>query len=109
MELLYIWEDLLNEAHGAPVEKYCWAASQILKFVVLMHMVWKSRGRVREVFAKFWEGGYIGVVKILGGGYNFLVFYCIFINKFAKFWREGTLLSPPVCIYGLLNVGYIDK
>ncbi len=36
-----------------------------------MHTVWKSRWRVREVFAKFWEGGYIGVVKILGGGYNF--------------------------------------
>ncbi len=37
-----------------------------------MHTVWKSRGRVHEVFAKFWEGGYIGVVKIWGGGYTLL-------------------------------------
>ncbi len=32
-----------------------------------MHMVLKSRGRVSEVFAKFCEGGCIGVVKIMGG------------------------------------------
>jgi len=52
-----------------------------------MHMVWKSRGRVNEVFVKFfWEGTYIGVMKILGGGgYTFL--------GFIAFWREGPLLS----------------
>jgi hypothetical protein len=49
-----------------------------------MHTVWNSRGRVDEVFAKFLEGGYIGVVKIFGGGYTFLALYCIFINKFCK-------------------------
>jgi hypothetical protein len=37
-----------------------------------MHTVWKSWGRVHEVFAKFWEGGHIGVVKILRGGYTFI-------------------------------------
>ncbi len=57
-----------------------------------MHTVWKSWGRVHEVFAKLWEGGYIiGVVKIFWEGYTFLVFYCIFINKFCP--------PPPVCIY----------
>ena len=52
-------------------------------------------GRVREVFAKFCEGGYIGVVKILGGGYNFLVFYCIFINKFCKNFGGRVHFYPP--------------
>ncbi len=72
-----------------------------------MHTVWKSWGRVHEVFAKFWEGGYIGVVKIWGGGYTFLVLYCIFINKFCKhfggrvhFYPLTPLTPPPpVCIY----------
>jgi hypothetical protein len=71
-----------------------------------MHTVWKSRGRVHEVFAKFGEGGYIGVVKISGGGYTFLVFYCIFINKFCKnfggrihFYPPSPPKSPPpVCM-----------
>jgi hypothetical protein len=35
-------------------------------------------------FAKVWEGGYKGDVKILGVGYTFLVFYCIFFNKVYK-------------------------
>ncbi len=69
-----------------------------------MHTVWNSRGRVEEVFAKFWEGGYIGVVKILGGGYTFLVFYCIFINKFCKNFGGRVHFypppPPPVYIYG---------
>ncbi len=60
-----------------------------------MHTVWKSWRRVYEVFAKFWEGGYIGVVKILGGGYTFLVFYCIFINKFWKNFGGRVHFYPP--------------
>ena len=28
----------------------------------------KFHGRVDEVFVKFWEGGYIGVMKIFGEG-----------------------------------------
>jgi hypothetical protein len=65
-----------------------------------MHTVWNSRGRVDEVFAKFWEGGYIGVVKIFWGGYTLWVFYCIFIKKFCK--NFGGRLhfyppSPPLC------------
>ncbi len=70
-----------------------------------MHTVWKSRGRVSEVFAKFWEGGYIGVVKIFGGGYTFLVFFYIFINKFSKnfggrvYFYPPLTPPPPVCIY----------
>jgi hypothetical protein len=59
-----------------------------------MHTVLKFRGRLHEVSAKFWEEGYIRVVKILEGGYTFLVFCCIFINKLT-YLREGTLLSPP--------------
>jgi hypothetical protein len=38
-------------------------------------------------FAKFWEGGYIGVVKIFWGGYNFLGFYtfiAFLLTSFAK-------------------------
>jgi hypothetical protein len=62
-----------------------------------MHMVWKSRGRFSEVFAEFWEGGYKGVVKIFGGGSTFLVFYCIFINKFCKILEGGyTFIPPPI-------------
>ena len=60
-----------------------------------MHTAWKSRGRVSEVFAKFWEGGYIGVVKIFGGGCTFLVFYCIFINKFSKKIGGRVHFYPP--------------
>ena len=60
-----------------------------------MHTVWKSRERVHKVFAKFWEGGYIGVVKILGGGYTFLVFYCNFINKFCKNFGGRVHFYPP--------------
>ncbi len=60
-----------------------------------MHTVWKSWGRVHEVFAKFWEGGYIGVVKIFGGGYTFLVFYSIFINKFCKNFGGRVHFYPP--------------
>jgi hypothetical protein len=66
-----------------------------------MHTVWNSRGRVDEVLAKFWEGGYIGVVKFFGGGYTFLVFYCIFINKFCKNFGGRVQLyppQPPLCI-----------
>ncbi len=72
-----------------------------------MLTVWKSRGRVREVFVKFWEGGYIGGCESFGGGYHFMVFYCIFINKFCKnfggrvhFYPPLTP-PPPVCIYDL--------
>ncbi len=63
-----------------------------------MHTVWKSRGRVSEVFAKFWEGGYIGVVKFFLGGYTILVFYnfyCIFINKFSQIFEGGYTFIPP--------------
>ncbi len=90
-----------------------------------MHTLWKSRERVHEVFATFWVGG---IVKILVGGYTFLVFYCIFINKFCKNFREGTLLStlspppphpPPMCAsmklqqyqvgwYFILSLWYFD-
>ncbi len=53
-----------------------------------MHTVWNSMGRVNKVFAKFLEGGYVGVVKSFGRGYTFLVFYCIFIKKFFKNFGE---------------------
>jgi hypothetical protein len=40
-------------------------------------------------------------MKILGGGYTFLVFYYIFINKFWKNFRERVhfypLSPPPLC------------
>jgi hypothetical protein len=54
-----------------------------------------SRGRANDVFAKFWEGGYIGVVKNFWGGYTFLVFYCIFINKFCKNFGGRVHFYPP--------------
>ncbi len=37
----------------------------------------------------------IGVVKIFGGGYTFLVFYCIFINKFCKNFGGRVHFYPP--------------
>ena len=66
-----------------------------------MHTVWKSRERVHEVFDKFWDGGYVGVVEIVSGGYTFLVFYCIFINKFCKKFGGRVKFyppQPPLCI-----------
>jgi hypothetical protein len=36
--------------------------------------------------------------KVFGGGYTFLVFYCIFINKFCK--KFGDWVHFFVCIYG---------
>jgi hypothetical protein len=79
-----------------------------------MHTVWNSRGRVNEVFAKFWEGGYIGVVKIFGGGYTVLVFYGIFINKFCKNFGGRVHFYPPspphpVCIYGSAHWHFFDQ
>ncbi len=45
----------------------------------------------------FWHflGGRVhGFLKFFWGGYTFLGFCCIFINKFNEnFWREGPLLS----------------
>ncbi len=61
------------------------------------------------MLATYWEGGHIGVVKILGGGYTFLVFYCIFINKVCKNFGGRVHFYPPplsplppapACIYG---------
>ncbi len=65
-------------------------------------MDYKFRGSVYEVITTFWEGGYKGVVKIFCGGYTFLVFYCIFINKFCKTFGGRIHFYPPsplVCIY----------
>ncbi len=45
--------------------------------------VWKSRGRVYDVFAKFLGRWYIRAVNIFGGGCTFSGFYCIFIDKFC--------------------------
>jgi hypothetical protein len=54
---------------------------------------------VNEVFAKFWEEGYTGVVKILGGGYTFLCFIAFLLTIFAKILEGGythpTHLPPP--------------
>jgi hypothetical protein len=72
-----------------------------------MHAVWKSRGKVHEFFAKFWEGGYLGVVKIFWGEGTAFGVYCSFINKFCKnvggrihFYPPLTHSppSPPVCL-----------
>jgi hypothetical protein len=68
-----------------------------------MHTLRKSRGRVLEVFAKFWKGGYtIGVVKILGGG----CLIAFLLTSFAKnLERRYTFIPPPphtVVIY--LNI-----
>ena len=61
-----------------------------------MHTVWKSWGRVHEFFAKFWEGGYIGVVKTLWGGYTF--FGCLlhlFFTKFCENLAGRVHFYPP--------------
>jgi hypothetical protein len=61
----------------------------------LTHTVWKSRGRVHEVFAKFWEEGYIGLWKLgVGvGGYTFWGFNCIFIYKFRVQNRNAVIFQ----------------
>ncbi len=62
-----------------------------------MHMVLKSRGRVNEVSAKFWEGGYMYKGREnFGGGYTFLVFDCIFKNKFCKNFGGRVHFYPPL-------------
>jgi hypothetical protein len=58
-------------------------------------------------FAKFWEEGYIGVVKIFGGGYTFLCFIAFLLTSFAKNLEGGYTFIPliplplPMCIYAL--------
>ena len=46
-----------------------------------------------EVFATFWEGGYIGVVKNFGGGYTFLVFYTFCCSQGACGYKINGLLK----------------
>ncbi len=60
---------------------------------------------------RLWEGGYIGVVKVLGGWYTFLVFYCIFRTNFVKFLKRGYTFIPltplpPVCINEYMILHY---
>jgi hypothetical protein len=63
-----------------------------------MHTVLKSRGRVREVFAKFWEGGYLNRgcenfgerVQLLG------VFFAFLLTSFAKILEGGYTFIPPI-------------
>ncbi len=48
-----------------------------------MHTVWKSMGRVHEVFTKLSGGGYIVLGNFLGGRVKYL------IRVLWKFWRHG--------------------
>jgi hypothetical protein len=55
----------------------------------------KIQGEGPHLFAIFWEGGCIGVLKNFWGHYTFLGFIAFLFLSLAK------IRSPrPVCIYG---------
>jgi hypothetical protein len=62
-----------------------------------MHTVWKSRGSVHEVAAKFWQGKYIdrGCENFGGRVHLFGVLLHFYLQVLQKILREGTLLHPP--------------
>jgi hypothetical protein len=52
--------------------------------------------KIHEVFAKFWEGGYIGVVKIFFGRVPlFGVLLHFLLTSFAIILEGGFTLIPP--------------
>jgi hypothetical protein len=70
--------------------------------------------KIHEVFATFWEVGYIGVVKIFGGGYTPLMFYCIYITSFVLLVTVHprlnvsdllSLISRPTTQFMMLTLG----
>jgi hypothetical protein len=56
-----------------------------------------GRGSVR--FLPNFGRGYIEIVKILKGGYTFLVFYCIFNNKFCKNFVGRVHFQPVIYVF----------
>jgi hypothetical protein len=67
----------------------------------------KIQRGVHEVFATFWEEGYIGVVKIFGEGPPFWCFIAFLRTSFAKKLEGGyTFISPltPPCVHLIFNV-----
>ena len=79
-----------------------------------MPTVWKSRGRVSEVFAKFWEGGIKGLWKFLGEGTPFWCFIAFLLTSFAKILEGGFTFIPPLppsppCVHLWLGSKTDDK
>jgi hypothetical protein len=66
-----------------------------------MHMVWKSKGWVNEVFAKFWEGG----CENYGGRVHLFGVLLHLLTSFAKIYPP----TPPLCASMLATLDKFDN